>query len=64
MITGPKTATIIIVESESGTIGVQTKFDPPVEEWRAEGDMLPPVAEAAAVAIGAIGNWSAGLQHE
>jgi hypothetical protein len=55
-------ATITLTESSDGTILMQTKFDPPLEEWRVESDMLPAVAEAAAVAVGAVGNWSAGLQ--
>lgn len=55
---------ITLAESPDGEVMVQTKFDPPLEEWRVEADSLPPIAEAAAVAIGAIGNWSAGLTHE
>lgn len=56
-------ATITLAESPDGTIMMQTKFDPPLEEWRVAADMLPPVAEAAAVAVGAVSNWSAGLNR-
>lgn len=54
-------AIITLLETPDGTIAIQTKFDPPLEEWRVEADMLPPIGEAAAVAVGAIGNWAAGL---
>lgn len=57
-------AIITLVETPDGTIAIQTKFDPPMEEWRAEADMLTPLQEAAAVAIGAISNWAAGLPHD
>ena len=52
--------TITLVEGKGeNDVLVQTRLDPPLPE----GDQNDPVVQAAAVALGAIGNYSAGLPH-
>jgi len=53
-------AIITLVETDEGTILIQTKFDPPMSPDREDS----PLADAACVAIGAVSNWAAGLPHD
>jgi hypothetical protein len=60
---------ITIREGVNGRVHCVTKFDPPLDDEVQEAvldddfDNVPPLVGAATAAVGAVGNYLAGLDH-